>query len=103
MVFLLSVYKGMMLFYHGIHEKTRTIALAVVLGLITYYAHGVLNSYIDYDKIAVPLWGFCAILVALEVIDKKPVAETISAISGMRLAVAVWCLLWFSYENQRNS
>lgn len=74
-VFLLSVYKGMMLFYHGIHEKTRTIALAVVLGLITYYAHGVLNSYIDYDKIAVPLWSFCAILVALEVIDKKPVAE----------------------------
>jgi putative inorganic carbon (hco3(-)) transporter len=70
-VFLLSVYKGMRLFYYGIHEKTRTIALAVVLGLITYYVHGVLNSYIDYDKIAVPLWGFCAILVALERIDEK--------------------------------
>ncbi|MDL5048448.1 O-antigen ligase family protein [Oscillatoria amoena NRMC-F 0135] len=68
--FLLSVYKGMRLFYNSINEKTRTIALAVVLGLITYYVHGVLNSYIDYDKIAVPLWGFCAILVALEKIDK---------------------------------
>lgn len=69
-LFLLSVYKGMKLFYNSINEKTRTIALAVVLGLITYYVHGVLNSYIDYDKIAVPLWGFCAILVALEKIDK---------------------------------
>ncbi|HYG15424.1 MAG TPA: O-antigen ligase family protein [Bacteroidia bacterium] len=71
-VFLLSVYKGMRLFYYSIHEKTRTIALAVLLGLITYYVHGVLNSYIDYDKIAVPLWGFCAILVALERLDAKP-------------------------------
>lgn len=70
-LFLLSVYKGMVLFYHSVNEKTRTIALAVVLGLITYYTHGILNSYIDYDKIAVPLWGFCAILVALEKIDKK--------------------------------
>lgn len=70
-VFLLSVYKGMRLFYHGIHEKTPTIALAVVLGLITYYVHGVLNSYVDYDKIAVPLWGFCAILAALERLDGK--------------------------------
>lgn len=70
-IFLITVYKGMYLFYHSQREKTRTIALAVVLGLITYYVHGVLNSYIDYDKIAVPLWGFCAVLVALEAIDKK--------------------------------
>lgn len=70
-IFLITVYKGMRLFYYSRNEKTRTIALAVVLGLITYYVHGVLNSYIDYDKIAVPLWGFCAVLVALEAIDKK--------------------------------
>lgn len=71
-VFLLSIYKGMVLFYESHREKTKTIALAVMLGLITYYVHGVLNSYIDYDKIAVPLWGFLAILVALEKIDQKP-------------------------------
>lgn len=70
-VFLFSIYKGMQLFYESHKEKTRTIALAVILGLITYYVHGVLNSYIDYDKIAVPLWGFLAILVALEKIDQK--------------------------------
>lgn len=70
-VFLITIYKGMQLFYYSHSEKTRTIALAVVLGLITYYVHGVLNSYIDYDKVAVPLWGFCAILVALEVMEKK--------------------------------
>jgi putative inorganic carbon (hco3(-)) transporter len=73
--FLLTIYKGMKLCYEALHEKTRIIALAVLLGLITYYVHGVLNSYIDYDKIAVPLWGFCAILVALEKIDKQQSAD----------------------------
>ncbi len=71
-LFLLSIYKGMKLYYESFREKTRIIALAVTLGLVTYYVHGVLNSYIDYDKIAVPLWGFLAILVALEKIDQKP-------------------------------
>ncbi len=71
-LFLLSIYKGMKLYYESHKPKTRIIALAITLGLITYYVHGVLNSYIDYDKIAVPLWGFLAILVALEKIDQKP-------------------------------
>ena len=36
-------------------------------------------------------------------VDKKPVAEITSTSAGVWSAVAVWCLLWFSYENQRNS
>lgn len=73
-IFLVTVYKGMRLYYNSPNEKTRILALSVTLGLITYYVHGVLNSYIDYDKIAVPMWGFAAVLVALEKIDNNKIA-----------------------------
>jgi putative inorganic carbon (hco3(-)) transporter len=42
------------------------------LGLVTYFAHAVLNNYIEFDKIAVPVWGFMAILVALQVWHNQP-------------------------------
>lgn len=42
------------------------ITLVVLLGLITYFTHGVLNNYMDTDKASVPIWGFAAILVAID-------------------------------------
>ena len=33
----------------------------------------------------------------------KTLSEITSTISGVQSAVAVWYLLWFSYESQRNS
>ncbi len=66
-VFLLSVALGLNIIYD---EKRwpwqRSLATAVLLGLITYYVHALLNNYSDFDKIAAPLWGFMAILVAIK-------------------------------------
>jgi len=41
------------------------------LGLSTYFIHGFLNNFLDTDKASVPVWGFMAMLVALEVYHKK--------------------------------
>lgn len=46
--------------------STRYLSMAVFLGLVTYFAHGVLNNYIEFDKIAVPLYSFMAVLTAIE-------------------------------------
>ena len=46
-------------------------ALAVYLGLLTYFIHGVLNNYLDTDKASAPFWGFLAMLVALDIGLKK--------------------------------
>ncbi len=40
---------------------------SVFLGLITYFAHGFLNNYLDVDKAAVPFWGFIGMLVNYDV------------------------------------
>jgi hypothetical protein len=45
----------------------RLLAKSLVLGLITYWVHGMLNNFLDTEKASVPFWAFIAGLVALEV------------------------------------
>ncbi len=61
-------YKSITLYIKWPKEDTeiRTIILAMILSLVTYFVHGVLNNYLDTDKAAVPIWTFCAIFIALE-------------------------------------
>ena len=47
--------------------QAKYLSLAVFLGLVTYFAHGALNNYSEFDKIAVPLYSFMAVMTALEV------------------------------------
>lgn len=47
--------------------SAKYLSLAAFLGLVTYFTHGVLNNYTEFDKIAVPLYSLLAILTALEV------------------------------------
>jgi O-antigen ligase len=44
----------------------RRLATGLFLGLMTYFIHGVLNSYLDTDKASALFWGFLATLVALD-------------------------------------
>ena len=65
------------------NKELRALLLGVFLGLMTYFVHGVLNNFLDTDKLSVPYWGFIAIIVAIDVFysreqeNKKP--EQISA------------------------
>ncbi len=71
-VFLASVATGLQIIYDpGKQPWKRSLATAVTLGLITYYVHAFLNNFSDFDKIAVPLWGFMAVLIALKYYDKQ--------------------------------
>lgn len=51
--------------------KIKLTTYMVFLGLVAYHAHGVLNNYSQYDKLAVPLWAFTAIIVALDFQNKR--------------------------------
>lgn len=71
-VFLASVYTGLQVIYDSNKEPwKRSLATATLLGLITYYIHALLNNFSDFDKIAVPLWGFLAVLAALKYYNKE--------------------------------
>lgn len=67
-------YKSITLYYRWPEEdkRTRTLLLAMIMSLVTYFVHGILNNYLDTDKAAVPIWTFCAIFIVLEAhLEKK--------------------------------
>jgi O-antigen ligase len=66
LIVLLSINKGFFLFHHGQNIRIRYLSAGAMLGLVTYFGHAVLNNYSEFDKIAAPMWGFMAILVALQ-------------------------------------
>jgi O-antigen ligase len=47
-------------------KEIRTLLMAIILSLTTYFVHGILNNFLDTDKAAVPIWGMCAMIIALE-------------------------------------
>ena len=64
--------------YTAVHAYTRakdkrlkTLVMSALLGLITYYIHGILNNFLDTDKLSVPFWGFTAIIVAVDIHTRK--------------------------------
>lgn len=61
-------YKSIKLYHKWPEEdkSNRILILAMILSLVTYFVHGVLNNYLDTDKASVPIWGMCAILIAME-------------------------------------
>ena len=52
-------------------KEERMLILSALLGLITYFVHGFLNNFLDTDKAAVPFWGFVALIVMLDIRNKK--------------------------------
>ncbi len=53
-------------------KEIRMFALSITLGFITYFLHGLMNNFLDSDKLAVPFWGLAAILVALDLYHTNP-------------------------------
>ena len=47
--------------------ESRSWAMGLFLGIMTYFVHGVLNNFLDTDKASAPFWGFLAILVVMDV------------------------------------
>ena len=41
--------------------------MGILLGLISYFTHGILNNFLDTDKLAVPVWAFVAMIVSLDI------------------------------------
>ena len=58
--------------YAKLHDKRmKIILLGAILGLITYYIHGLMNNFLDTDKASVPFWGFTAMIVSIDLLSSK--------------------------------
>ena len=65
-VFIYSIVVAMRVYRRSDDKDVKMLTLATMLGLLTYYFHGLMNNFLDSDKASVPVWGYIAILVAFD-------------------------------------
>ena len=78
LIFISCVYfsftTAVRLFYSSqVSSNHKTLILGILLGIVTFYTHGLFNSFIDSSKIAILVYGGLGILVSLDTHLKKKI------------------------------
>ncbi len=66
-IIITVIYRSMRLYYTTTNKRVKYLCMAVLIGLFTYVVHGMVNNYLDQDKVSIPFWAFISILVSLDV------------------------------------
>ena len=55
------------------NREIKSLSLSIMLALLTYFLHGLMNNFLDTDKASVPVWAFIAMLVSINLyqLNKK--------------------------------
>ncbi len=70
-----TLYTGIRVYFTSKKRSIRIFSLAVLVGLTSYYLHGLLNNFLDTDKISALFWGFTAMLVAMDIYHRDQPEE----------------------------
>ncbi len=62
---------GYRLVYSVAEPEIKILTIGLFLGLMTYFANGVLNNFLDTDKLSLPFWSFLAALVCIDLYYRK--------------------------------
>jgi putative inorganic carbon (hco3(-)) transporter len=71
LIVITTMYTASKLYFKSNRRKVRLFALILLISLITYYLHGIMNNFLDTDKLSALFWGFTAMIVALDIYSKK--------------------------------
>lgn len=72
---ILIIYYGISTYVKSAQPEIKILSLSLLLALISYYTHGILNNFLDTDKLALPFWAAFACIVALNVLEKSKKEE----------------------------
>lgn len=70
-IIIITTYTAIHAYSRTNDKRLKTLLMGALLGLITYYIHGIMNNFLDTDKLSVPFWGFTAIIVAIDIHTRK--------------------------------
>ncbi len=65
------LYTGIKLYYRVKDPELKMLVMAAIVGIISYAAHGLLNNFLDTDKLSYPFWGLLALIVAVDLYHEK--------------------------------
>jgi len=66
---------GIRLYYKIESITDKRIIMGILLALISYFIHGILNNYLDSDKCAVPIWTSVCMLIVLGIKHNKAIIK----------------------------
>ena len=75
-IIIISIWTGLKVYFKSRDRNLRIFILSVLLGLCTYYLHGLMNNFLDTDKASALFWGFSAMLVAADVYQLREGEKT---------------------------
>jgi len=75
LIMIFIIYTALKVYKMAENREVRLLALISLLAMVTYFTHGLLNNFLDTDKASVPVWGFTAIIVALDLFHKNKAKE----------------------------
>lgn len=64
---IVSVYQGLKTYKKAKNKKAKLLVLGATLAIISYFTHGVLNNFLDTDKLAIPIWSCLAIITVIDI------------------------------------
>lgn len=74
---IVTIYSGLKTYQRAKNKKAKILVLGATLAFISYFIHGLLNNFLDTDKLSVPVWGCAALIVAIDLFyaDKEEFVE----------------------------
>jgi len=78
-ILLMSIAYGMKAFYRIENRNDKLILAGILSGFAGYWVHGILNNFLDTDKISVPFWGFLAVITLFNLSAKETVKPNIES------------------------
>lgn len=70
---ILVIYTGIKTHLRSKDPRNKILSLAATLALISYYIHGIMNNFLDTDKLSLPFWGAFAVILVINLIETKNV------------------------------
>lgn len=65
-IVFVTIGTGLRVIYRAVNPQVKYLAIGILLGLVTFFTHGLFNAFIDQDKMAVLVFCGIGALVALD-------------------------------------
>lgn len=65
------LFSGFRTYFKSKDREVKILAITICLGFITYFFHGLLNNFLDTDKLAIPFFGLASVIMSLDLYHKK--------------------------------
>jgi O-antigen ligase len=63
LLMIIVIYTGITTYNRSTDKISKQLSLYATIALISYYVHGIMNNFLDTEKLSLPFWGAIAVIV----------------------------------------